>query len=135
MANLRTSVRAAYAKHLLHDHLLAKWNETSHHHYDTLPAAPSLPDGVDESDPYQGRVCIIGAGAAGLNTAMMLKYLGATNVDILEANNRIGGRCYTQALSSDTKYHNYYDVGAMRIPEIPWMKQLVLRSSSCKFGG
>ena len=55
-------------------------------------------------------------------TAMMLKYLGATNFDILEANDRIGGRCYTQALSGDSKYHNYYDVGAMRIPEVPWMQ-------------
>lgn len=119
MTDLRTSVRAAYAKHTLHDHLLAKLNKISDQHHNVLPAAPSLQDEVDDSHHYKGRVCIIGAGAAGLYTAMMLKYLGATNVDILEANDRIGGRCYTQALSGDPKYHNYYDVGAMRIPDIP----------------
>ena len=135
MADLPTSVRAAYAKHTLHNHLLAKLNKTSDQHHDVLPAAPSLPHESDDSHPYQGRVCIIGAGAAGLYTAMMLKYLGATNVDILEANDRIGGRCYTQALSGDSKFHNYYDVGAMRIPDIPWMQQLVLRSLSCKLEG
>lgn len=54
---------------------------------------------------------------------MMLKYLGITNIDIFEASSRVGGRCYTQPLSQDDQYHNYYDVGAMRIPEIQWMNQ------------
>ena len=133
MANPHTSIRAAYAKHTLHDHLLSKFNKASDQHHDVLPPAPSLPVGFDDSQPYQGRVCIVGAGAAGLYTAMMLKYLGATNIDILEANDRIGGRCYTQALSGDSKHHNYYDVGAMRIPEVPWMQQSVVRSSVCTF--
>ena len=135
MAGLRTSLRAAYAKHLLHEHLLAKLNKAGDGYYDTLPPAPSLPDQAGDSQPYQGRVCIIGAGATGLNTAMMLKYLGVTNVDILEADERIGGRCYTHAFSGDAKNHNYYDVGAMRIPDIPWMQQLVVRSLKCKFEG
>ena len=125
MTDLRTSVRAARAKHILHDHLLTKLNEISGQHHDVLPPAPRIRHEADDSSPYQGRVCIIGAGAAGLYTAMMLKYLGATNVDILEANDRIGGRCYTQTLSGSSKYHNYYDVGAMRIPDLPWMHQLV----------
>lgn len=122
MAAPRTSLRAAYAKHILHKHLVAKLNDVSDEHHHVLPTAPEVPDKVKNNGPYQGRICIIGAGAAGLYTAMMLKYLGITNVDILEANNRVGGRCYTQSLSNDNEYHNYYDVGAMRIPDIPWMQ-------------
>lgn len=131
MTTPRTSLRAAYAKHVLNKHLLAKLNDVSPKHYETLGPAPEFPENLkDDHEPYQGRVCIIGAGAAGLYTAMMLKYLGATNVDILEGNTRVGGRCFTQPLPSDakslpgaTKDHNYYDVGAMRIPDIPWMQQ------------
>lgn len=123
MAAPRTSLRAAYAKHILNKHLLAKLNDVSPEHHHVLPGAPKVPDKVGDEGPYQGRVCIIGAGAAGLYTAMMLKFLGATNVEILEATNRVGGRCYTQALSGGNEYHNYYDVGAMRIPDIPWMQQ------------
>ena len=120
----RTSLRTAYAQHILNKHLLAKLNQRSTEHRDTLGKAPPFSDHLKgDHDPYQGRVCIIGAGAAGLYTAMMLKYIGVTNIDILEANNRVGGRCFTQPLSGDTSDHNYYDVGAMRIPQIPWMQQ------------
>ena len=123
MAAPPTSLRAAYAKHILNKHLLAKLNDVSSEDHSTLPKLPGVPDKAKDKGPYQGRVCIIGAGAAGLYTAMMLKFLGATNVDILEASDRVGGRCYTQALSGDIAYHNYYDVGAMRVPELPWMQQ------------
>ena len=121
MAAPPISLRAAYAKYILNKHLLAKLNNVSNKELSTLPKLPEVPDNAKGEGPYQGRVCIIGAGAAGLYTAMMLKYLGVTNVDILEGNNRVGGRCYTYAFSGDQEYHNYYDVGAMRIPEIPWM--------------
>ena len=122
------SLRTAYAQHILNKHLTQKLKDASPQQHDSLPKAPRLPQTQTfvKEEPYQGRVCIIGAGAAGLYTAMMLKYLGAPNVEILEANNRVGGRCYTQPLSDDpehNKYHNYYDVGAMRIPDIPWMQQ------------
>ena len=73
MAAPRTSLRAAYAKNILHKHLLAKLNDVSPDHHDVLPAAPGVPDKVKDESPYQGRVCIIGAGAAGLYTAMMLE--------------------------------------------------------------
>ncbi|KAF4637353.1 hypothetical protein G7Y89_g709 [Cudoniella acicularis] len=123
MAAPRTSIRAAYAKHTLHQHLLEKLNDVHSDHHNALPAAPAIPDDVKEKGRYQGRICIIGAGAAGLQIAMALKLIGITNVDILEANNRVGGRCYTQQLPDDNDYpHNYYDIGAMRIPDIPWMK-------------
>ena len=126
MAAPTKSLRTAYAKSILHNRMLTKLNEKSCLDYHTLPQAPELPVTSKDEDPYQGRVCIIGAGAAGLYTAMMLKYLGATNITILEANDRVGGRCYTYPLadgSKDKKCHNYYDVGAMRIPDIPWMQQ------------
>ena len=123
MTSPRASLRAAYAKHILNKYLLAKLNDVSSKDHHALPKLPGVPDKAKHKDPYQCRVCIIGAGPAGLYTAMMLKFLGATNIDILEASERVGGRCYTQALSGDKSYHNYYDVGAMRIPELSWMME------------
>ncbi len=122
MAAPRTSLRAAYTKHILNKHLLTKLNDASPGRHDVLPIAPKLRDNLQDQTPYQGRICIIGAGAAGLYLAMMLKFLGITNVDILEANNRVGGRCYTKYLDGNGYPHNYYDIGAMRIPGIPWMQ-------------
>ncbi|OJA12776.1 hypothetical protein AZE42_07909, partial [Rhizopogon vesiculosus] len=54
--------------------------------------------------------CIIGAGAAGLYTAIILKELGIP-FDILEASDRVGGRMYTHRFSDAP--NDYYDVGAM----------------------
>lgn len=67
------------------------------------------------------KVCIIGAGAAGLYIAMILDDLSIPELsyDILEADDRIGGRMYTHYFS-ETK-HDYYDTGAMRFPQIPIM--------------
>jgi monoamine oxidase len=52
---------------------------------------------------------------------MMLECLGVKNVDIFEATGQVGGRCATKKFSekeSKACPHNYYDMGAMRIPEI-----------------
>ena len=49
---------------------------------------PSLRSGDDLDLPES--VCIVGAGAAGLGVAMMLKYLGVENVDIFEASGQVG---------------------------------------------
>ena len=46
--------------------------------------------------------------------------------EILEGNTRFGGRVYTHRFSD--KKHDYYDVGAMRFPDIPIMKKYVVRS-------
>ncbi|XHX79077.1 MAG: flavin monoamine oxidase family protein [Stenomitos frigidus ULC029] len=41
----------------------------------------------------QARICIIGAGAAGLSTAYFLKQRGYQDVVVLEKNGRVGGLC------------------------------------------
>lgn len=71
-------------------------------------------------DPdFDEPICIIGAGATGLSVAAMLGYIGFTKVTILEASSRNGGRIYTYNFKlGETCNHNYYDVGAMRIPDI-----------------
>ncbi|OQE37336.1 hypothetical protein PENCOP_c010G05201 [Penicillium coprophilum] len=71
------------------------------------------------------KVCIIGAGIAGLYLALILQDLEIPNLswDILEANrDRIGGRIYTHRFSE--AHDDYYDVGAMRFPQIPIMSRV-----------
>ncbi|KAM0795456.1 hypothetical protein BDR22DRAFT_796700, partial [Usnea florida] len=86
----------------------------------------SLPAGEKSTEHF--KVGIIGAGVAGLFTAMIFDYLNdeyQTNVEyeIIECNSkdRLGGRLYTHYFSDAE--HDYYDVGAMRFPDIPTMKQ------------
>ncbi|KAJ0373669.1 hypothetical protein COL26b_008139 [Colletotrichum chrysophilum] len=76
------------------------------------------------------KVGIVGAGAAGLFTALALdwindtieRYKGAGKLkieyEILEAasKDRFGGRLFTHHFSKDGT-HDYYDVGAMRFPD------------------
>ncbi|KAK4640490.1 hypothetical protein QC761_0092520 [Podospora bellae-mahoneyi] len=54
---------------------------------------------------------------------MMLKFLGI-DFDILEASDHVGGRCATHSfvgVGPDCA-HDYYDMGAMRVPNIGSMK-------------
>ncbi|KPA37967.1 l-amino acid oxidase, partial [Fusarium langsethiae] len=130
LPEIPSGLRIAYAQHLLNKHLRklrAKLNEDVNYS-EPLPqkrlshSAPS-DDPLSEIPEYKGRVAIVGAGATGLYLAMMLKYLKINNVDIYEASDRIGGRCYTYNFPEDKDSpHNYYDIGAMRIPEIPAMQ-------------
>lgn len=130
-------LRIAYAQHLLNKHLRklrAKLNENVDYseplpHESLSHSAPSHGSGnpLSQVTEYNGRIAIVGAGATGLYLAMMLKYLNINNVDIYEASDRIGGRCYTYSFPDDKDCpHNYYDIGAMRIPEIPAMQSYVL---------
>jgi hypothetical protein len=99
---------------------------------DTLREAPlhlkTRPkDGTAGGDPLAVNVGIVGAGAAGLFSALVLEYLNTqqTSVkftyDILEADTtkRSGGRLFTYNFSPQP--HDYFDVGAMRFPEHPVM--------------
>ena len=40
-----------------------------------------------------GRVCVVGAGPAGVHMALRLKEKGYTRVDLLEKTSRVGGKC------------------------------------------
>ncbi|KAJ5970956.1 Amine oxidase [Penicillium vulpinum] len=92
---------------------------------------PSILAGCREEEssdhPFEKntKVCIIGAGIAGLYLALILQDLELPNLswDILEANrDRIGGRIYTHRFSE--AHNDYYDVGAMRFPDIPIMSRV-----------
>jgi hypothetical protein len=68
------------------------------------------------------KLCIIGAGAAGLYIAMILDSLNIPYLtyDILESSERTGGRIFTHYFDPPTK-HMYYDIGAMRFPKVAAM--------------
>jgi hypothetical protein len=87
--------------------------------YDTFPGdGPSKPP-CDQSCPTHQpplKVGIIGAGAAGLYSALLLQTLGI-DYEILEADGRAGGRLYThyfdlpawkKSTPEDAAYYNYY---------------------------
>ena len=128
--NRGISLRAAIAREVLQDYVKkeqskldlnapiegAGWQEVELPHF-KIGLPPSGPAPVPE-----GKVCIIGAGMAGLVVANALRTIGKYDFDIVEAlPDRVGGRFYTQTVSNISTPHNYYDVGAMRVPEIPSM--------------
>lgn len=84
---------------------------------DTLPSRPKVPA---QPPPPNAKICIIGAGMAGLYTALILDELSIP-YDILEASDRPGGRILTHYFSP--KPHDYYDIGAMRFPNVPPMER------------
>ncbi|KAF8879929.1 L-amino acid oxidase [Infundibulicybe gibba] len=67
-------------------------------------------------------VGILGAGAAGMYTAMILDSLGI-KYEILEASGRFGGRLYTHRFPKVTGQYQYFDAGAMRYPDVIFMKR------------
>ncbi|KAL0937082.1 L-amino acid oxidase [Colletotrichum truncatum] len=79
------------------------------------------------------KVGIIGAGAAGLYAAILLDSLGI-DYDIHEVSDRVGGRIFTyrfdeeswaKSTPADPAYYDYYDVGAMRFPHMPYMDRII----------
>jgi hypothetical protein len=110
-----------------------------------LPADTSINDlykltekatggGLTPPDPARFNVGIVGAGAAGLFTALLFDWLNGhpevrdqlhIDYDVLEANgaDRLGGRLFTHRFSDDE--HDYYDVGAMRFPDNNIMSRYV----------
>ncbi|CAI7569856.1 unnamed protein product [Penicillium discolor] len=98
-----------------------------------LPPAPQpkLPWHAPMGDHHQFKIGIIGAGAAGLFTALIFDWLQEQsnqtvefNYEILEASQRVGGRLYTHNFSETNGTHEYYDVGAMRFPDNKVMERL-----------
>ena len=81
---------------------------------------PSRPRDSSQELPQNMKVCIIGAGMAGLYSALIFDHLGI-KYDLLEANDRPGGRVLTHYFS--TRKHDYYDIGAMRFPNVPPMER------------
>lgn len=120
------NLRAAYGKSVLHEALYDKYSKSVPNAGHTLPAQPPplLREGPGNGfNP--GSVCIIGAGAAGLAAAIAivdateLAGVPFTNIDILEASGSAGGRVFSYEFNDGTPAdHNYYDVGAMRLPDI-----------------
>jgi len=111
------------------------------YHTAPLPTLSALatqffkPDATGPKPPKEGefKVGIVGAGAAGLFTALIIDFLRGVvpelkniSYDILEASGkeRLGGRLYTHKFSGEP--HDYYDVGAMRFPMNKIMDRLVV---------
>ncbi|KAF5579664.1 amino-acid oxidase [Fusarium pseudocircinatum] len=86
-------------------------------------------------EPNHLEIGIVGAGVAGLFTAMVFDWLNEQckeeglkiEYDIMEAAkmNRLGGRLYTHRFSDEA--HDYYDVGAMRFPNNTIMKRQLFK--------
>ncbi|KAG9125255.1 hypothetical protein FRC07_008382, partial [Ceratobasidium sp. 392] len=120
------SIRGKYAQSIL----------TAHH--DSIKHIPPLVKPV-RSDGEVVKIGILGAGAAGLYLALMIDYLKGLSAEkgfefnydyvLHEANpskTHIGGRIYTHRFPSPQGGvplpYDYYDVGAMRFPNLPWMR-------------
>jgi len=96
-----------------------------------LPPAPKLKPLKDAASITNPKVAIVGTGASGLFTAMILQYLNKNvptsagfnaSWDFYEASpstRGVGGRLYTYNFTdtSPDARHNYFDVGAMRFPD------------------
>ncbi|KAI0398886.1 hypothetical protein F4802DRAFT_591631 [Xylaria palmicola] len=92
----------------------------------TPDSLPPLPDILHHGDTTHGReykLCVIGAGITGLYIALIFDTLKIPGVslDFFEASDRVGGRCLTHEFSKIP--HDYYDIGAMRFPDIKVMKR------------
>ncbi|KAI0338506.1 amine oxidase [Trametopsis cervina] len=123
-----SSVRANAAKHVV--------NKTIEWHNSIFQGPgrqiPTPPQPIPEGPPSSTRpIGIVGAGCAGLYAAMILETLRIP-YEILESNNRIGGRIFTHRFTpeardapvNDPRRYDYVDIGAMRFPNIPFMKRV-----------
>ncbi|MBP2336256.1 monoamine oxidase [Saccharothrix coeruleofusca] len=78
----------------------------------SLDVLALLKEGLPESSGPRKRVVVIGAGMAGLTTALLLKEAGH-EVTVLEGQNRLGGRILTHRGFAGDMYGEF---GAMRFP-------------------
>ncbi|ETS87137.1 hypothetical protein PFICI_00965 [Pestalotiopsis fici W106-1] len=75
-------------------------------------ANTSRPDNVDQVKNKS--IAIVGAGITGLTTALMLESVGIHNWELLEADNRVGGRLRTVSNIGGTQ--EWAEMGPMRLP-------------------
>ena len=67
--------------------------------------AGAIPDVVEVSDEIKSKsVVVVGAGAAGLAAASRLYKHGLTDVTVVEASNRLGGRIQRSVYRLQIKY-------------------------------
>ena len=100
------------------------------------PITDVAPGEVKPPQKSKFKVGIVGAGVAGLFAAMIFDHLNKefeldVEYEILEARKEhVGGRLFTYKFDMDpdpkTPTHQYYDVGAMRFPDIPIMDRWAL---------
>ncbi|KAL9626692.1 MAG: hypothetical protein Q9204_007110, partial [Flavoplaca sp. TL-2023a] len=129
---INPGTRASFVRHMVRNNLSKLLNRLSEEgKVDQLPGVgsfnptdpdhlPPRPDDSSHDLPPDTKIGIIGAGYAGLYSALILDHLGVA-YDILEASPRPGGRVLTHYFS--TRKHDYYDIGAMRFPNVPPMQR------------
>lgn len=71
---------------------------------------------VDVEKAKAKEVAIVGAGMSGLMTYLVLSQAGLTNISIIEASERLGGRVHTAYLSGGPFDYSYQEMGPMRFP-------------------
>lgn len=71
---------------------------------------------VDVKEAKSKNIAIVGAGMAGLMSYLVLTQAGMTNVTIIEAGQRLGGRVHTEYLSGGPFDYSYQEMGPMRFP-------------------
>ncbi|KAI1193419.1 L-amino acid oxidase [Nemania serpens] len=71
---------------------------------------------VDAAEAKAKDIAIVGAGMSGLMTYLILHQSGFTNIRILEAGQRLGGRVHTEYLSGGPFNYSYQEMGPMRFP-------------------
>ncbi|TDZ33090.1 L-amino-acid oxidase [Colletotrichum spinosum] len=75
------------------------------------------PAAVDVDAAKSKQIAIVGAGMAGLMSCLVLSQAGMTNISIIEAGQRLGGRVHTEYLSGGPFDYSYQEMGPMRFPE------------------
>ncbi|KAF2148170.1 hypothetical protein K461DRAFT_330109 [Myriangium duriaei CBS 260.36] len=134
------NTRNQWAEFQVYNALKTSWNQVLKDYPEVLQELidkdkdkPSHLEPIKDTKP---KVCIVGAGAAGLFTALLIDYLNECDkvknfhleYDIFEAadDSRVGGRLYTYdfpQVKDEKLAHQYYDVGAMRFPDTPIMRR------------
>lgn len=77
----------------------------------------------------QPKIIIVGAGLAGLSAAMRLMENGFTNIIILEAENRVGGRIYSEKFAG-----GYIDLGAQWVHGVKNNRVYEIVNGSYQYG-